>query len=164
MGEQFKLGAASEKVDEGSGWTPIPDNTFLEARLLSIQTVKKPYKNKETGEDVHRVEWSFEVTEEGPYKGRKVKGETSTNFVKHPDCRMFMWVQSLFGRELPDSFEFDTETLVGTECRVHMECKQGAEKRDKPGEFWINNRVKDVLTLAKASAGSAYASYDDEPF
>jgi len=163
MGEQFVL-TESEGGDSGAdkAWTPIPDNTFFDAEVLSVATVKKPYKSKDDGSDVYRVEWEFQITGEGEYKSRKIKGETSKAFVKHPDCKLFMWVQSTFGKELPSGFQFNTETLVGVACRIHVECKQGGEKRDKPGEYWINNRVKDVLSASKVPVGSAYA--EEESF
>lgn len=164
MGETFKLKAAEEGSEERGDWVPIPDNTFLTATVLSVKTVKKPFKD-DNQNDVYKVEWNFEVTEDGEFKGRKIKGETSTNFVKHSGCKLFMWVQSVFGRELPEDFEVDTETLVGAEVRVHVDGSQGKEKNDKPGEFWLNQRVKDVLSAQKVTSGSAYAGVDDEePF
>lgn len=166
MGESFKLGAAEDR--EESTWVPIPDDTFLTARVTDVKTVKKGYQSKDDGSDVYRVEWKFEITEDGDFKGREVKGETSTSFVKHPGCKMFMWVQSVFGRELPDEFEFEPESIVGAEVRVHMECKEGGEKKDVKGvgtgEYWINNRVKDVLSASKVPQGSAYADDGEEPF
>lgn len=168
MGESFTLKPEAESGDK-SDWVAIPDNTFLEAEVLNIKTVTKPFTDKETGEPVQRVEWEFKVTDESSeFKGRRVKGETSTNFTKHPDCRMFMWVQEILGTtDLPDNFNFNTEDVIGASCIVLVGLKEKPRKDGKG--IWSDNSVKDVQRAADTpvtvGGGTAYSDVDmNEPF
>jgi len=166
MGEVFTL----EESDTGDEdvWVPIPDGELLEAEVIGIQKVEKPFKDKTTGEPVFRMEWQFKVTEDGPYFGRKIKGDTSTAFKRHPECRFFMWAQEIIGQELPAGIDFDTDSVINSPCRILVSARELPSKKE-PGKTWWLNEVKDVqksdaqissLPLGSASNGG----YDDDPF
>lgn len=165
MGETFTLKAAEDR-EEGA-WVPIPDNSLLSAKVLNVAKAKMPFQDKDTGEDVYKVKFSFQVTQDGDFQNRKVEGQTSVAFVNHPDCRLYQWVKALFGSELPVEFVLDLDDLQQLDCMILVESKE-KPRRDGNG-VWVNNNVIDVrpLTNQPVVAGTAFGgtdTYENEPF
>lgn len=164
MGETLTLGAPSDSGGSGE-WTPIPNDSVVDAVVHGVKKIEKPFKDRETGEPIFRIEFQFKVTG-GQFDGRVVKGDTSTAFVKHPECKLFMWIQEILGQELPDNFELDTDLLIGKPVKIQVKAEE-KERRDGNGTWWLQ-QVKDVLksdqTIAAAQQGSAFNDFDDEPF
>lgn len=163
MSDEFELKPATERAE--GAWEPVPDNSLLNAVVLNAAKTLMPFKDKVTGEDVYKVKWSFQVTQDGPFRGRKVEGLTSTSFVNHPECRMYQWAKSLLGADLPEGFVFKTDDVIGIECVVLVSATE-KERRDGNG-VWVNNNVVDVRPAENipVSVGSAYGiSADEEPF
>lgn len=165
MSDEFTLGQATDRPE--GAWVAIPDQSLLSARVLTVNKTKMPFQDKDTGEDVYRVKWVFQVTDPGQFDGRKVDGMTSTAFVNHAECRMYQWVSSLLGGGgLPEGFVFKTEDVEGLDCEVLVEMKE-KPRRDGNG-MWINNSVVDVRPAENrpVPVGSAFGgtAVDEEPF
>jgi hypothetical protein len=62
--------------------------------------------------------WGWEVLE-GPYAGRKVYANTSTNF--GPQAKARQWVENILGRELEAGEQISTEDLVGGKHHLMVE-------------------------------------------
>lgn len=62
--------------------------------------------------------WSWEILE-GPYAGRIVYANTSTNF--GPQAKARQWVENILGRELKAGEQVDTEDLVGGKHHLMIE-------------------------------------------
>jgi hypothetical protein len=123
----------------------------LEATVLGIQRVTKPF-NDDKGKPVEKMQFEFEISEDSEFKGRKIKGETSTNFTNHPNCRMRNWVQEILATELPAGFRFNPEAVRGSSVRIVVG-KKVKPRRDGGGD-WIDNSVKDVWRQKAAAAKS----------
>lgn len=163
MADEFTLGAPTERAE--GAWEPIPDNSILSAVTVSAAKTKMPFQDKDTGADVFKVKWTFQVTQDGPFKGRKVEGQTSTAFVNHPECKMYQWAKSLLGSELPEGFVFKTDDVVGIECVLLVNAIE-KERRDGTG-VWVNNNVVDVRPAQNlpVAVGSAFGGNSaEEPF
>ena len=62
--------------------------------------------------------WSWEILE-GPYAGRKVYANTSTNF--GPQAKARQWVENILGRELEAGEQVGVEDLVGGKHHLMIE-------------------------------------------
>lgn len=163
MGDSFTLTAPEER-EEGA-WVPIPNNTVLAAKVVSVAKKLMPFTDKVTGEEVWKVEFKFQVTEEGQFNGRRIDGLTSTNFVEAEGCKLYQWVKALLGQEIPQGFTLDTDHLQGLECSILVKADKKPRK-DGTGDFWQQS-VIDVRPAENRPvvAGSAFSgSYDEEPF
>jgi hypothetical protein len=161
MGEQFVLLAKEEETEE-STWKPIENDTILRAKLIEMKTVTKNFKDDKTGLPVERVQLNFEVTDpDSEFDGRRVMGETSTNFVAHSKCKLYTWVQAMMGQQLPEGFVVNTDHLMGSEVNI-LVSKTTKPRADGQGD-WVNNAVKSVMPL-DAGPVNAYNEYNDEPF
>lgn len=129
---------------EESEWAgPIEDDTVFEAEVISVKQVVAPFKDKETGADIHQMEWKFTVVEEGSkWDGTPLYGKTGVKFNTHPDCKFKNWVVAVLAAEIDKGFRLDTDTLPGNRCRIVVSAEPYV---DKKGEEKVANRVKDVM-------------------
>lgn len=147
MGKNFVLG--EPQVETGEDGEPIvreliPEKEILAAEVLNAEVKEMPYKDKETGEAVEKVVFKFKVVQAGDFADRWVWGETSTNFVDHPGCRLRAWVGELLGTDvLPSGFTFNTDDLLDQSCRVVIGVRSWDDKTT--GEKQYRNFVSDVL-------------------
>lgn len=139
--------------------TVLPEDTICEAILLEVKEKMAPWKNKEDGSDVFRVEFTFALPD---YGNQRVWGDTPTTFSNHPDCTFRNWTQEILGgQELPVGFKLDTETLKDAKVRVRLGYKKYfSKKHNKEVE---TNFVADVIH-ARGSAVSVGAASQEEPF
>ena len=112
----------------------IPDGDVVEVRLEDVTTRKVDFGSGT------RLNWKFIVTEEGPYKGHTVYGDTSDSFVRHSECKAYNWAKSLSGDEYEAIDVFDTDDLIGLPGRVIVYHRPD---RKREGRVWVN--VRDVL-------------------
>lgn len=165
MGETFELKPAGEG-QEGD-WVPIEDQSILQAKVLNAAKILMPFTDKDTGEPVWKVEFRFIITDDGKFNGRKIKGQTSTAFVDHAGCRLYQWVKTLLGSELPQGYIFDLDDVADVECFVQVSLTEKPSTKN-PGEMFRNNQVIDVRPLRdNVPLGSALQSsrvIDEEPF
>lgn len=155
MSEMFVL-EESDPTDEKT-YPVIDEGTILEAEITKVQKIVKPFKDDD-GNPVVRVEFSFKIVDE-KYTGKFLWGETPTTFTTHPDCKMRAWVQEILAvNELAKDFKFDTDSIVGSRCRVVVGLREWADKTT--GEIKQRNFVSDVIRSREAIANSAFV----EPF
>lgn len=140
---------------DGEGFSLIPDGTVADAVVTSVEVKTKPFKDDD-GKDIIRCEFAFTL-KGGEYDGRRVWGETSTKFSSHPDCRLRNWTQEIIGQELPVGFRLNTDSLVGSDCRVAIAVKK---YKTREGVAKERNFVGDVLRTRDSVAFAAA----DEPF
>ncbi len=62
--------------------------------------------------------WGWEILE-GPYAGRKVYANTSTNF--GPQAKARQWVENILGRELEAGEQIGVEDLMGGKHHLMIE-------------------------------------------
>lgn len=158
MSDIFVLQEADLSDSDNTTYTPIPEDEILDAEVVSIQKVIKPFKD-ENGNEIERVEFSFKITD-GEYASRKVYGDTPTTFTTHPDCKLRAWVSEILGADIPAGFKFDPDTIVGLPVRIVIGAREANSK--KYGKY-IRNFVKDCIR-SRAAAIAANHQIDEEPF
>jgi hypothetical protein len=90
-------------------YEPLPAGLYV-GKLLDIES-------RESANGEYR-RWVWEIVE-GPYAGRKVYANTSTNF--GPQAKPRRWVENLFGRELEAGEQVGVEDLVGDKHELIVE-------------------------------------------
>lgn len=122
----------------------IPDETFLNARLSEISLREFSFNDRKTGEaKTGRVfEWWFEVSEEGKYKERKVKGQTDAIISNHPRNKLRAWAETLLGRDLGVGQPLNTDELVGLPVKIYV--KHEADRKDPSKTY---ERVDDLIPV-----------------
>lgn len=146
-------------LEQGREFSVIPEGEILEAELLNVKVVEKPWEDKFTGEPQKMVSFEFVVTEDGPYKKQHVWGETWTSF--NVGSQLYRWVKELLGQDqLEVGFKFDTDSLDGLTGRIVIGHRP---KKNKAGEvtgthYYVDDvyRMSDVPTTAD--------TFEEEPF
>jgi hypothetical protein len=128
----------------------LPEGEVVNVRLLDIEAHEFMWE----GEMIKKFRWSFAITDEGPWKGKSIQGDTSRNFTAHPNCRAYNWIHALTGRGYPPGEEMDTDDVIGLPARIIIEHKPNK----KDGRVWM--RVKDVL----ATQGAVAPQPSEAPF
>lgn len=148
------------RAGDGSEFELIPENDQVNVMVTKVE----PNTFTWDGEEVHKLRWYFSVLDEGPWKGKDIQGDTSTNFTAHPSCKAYNWATSITGMEYPPGTDFDTDDLVGMKCRILV----GHKVSKKSGNTFMT--AKDVMppraaTVPAAPAQQAYdPSRDGEVF
>lgn len=122
------------EIAEGQPDDLIPDGEVVEVQLEEVTERPVPF-----GSGI-RWNWKFRVTEEGPFKGRYIYGDTSDSFVINEECKAYSWAKALTGDDYRGGGVFDTDDLMGLHGRViayHRPDRKNASK------MWVN--VRDVL-------------------
>jgi len=99
----------------------IPENDQVNAMLTKVEANDFEWP-KGSGEVVHKLRWYFTVTDEGPWKGKDIQGDTSTNFKAHPECKAYNWAAAIMGRA-PDG-PLDTDDILMMKCRILIKHKE----------------------------------------
>lgn len=156
----------------------LPDDTVMPAEVTRVKMEDKPYQDDD-GRPVKKVVFKFKMrpdpsSEWAEHAGGDQYGETSTNFVDHPGCKLRNWAQAILtpGADLPPGYQLDTDVLVGKPCRIVIGLREYTKKGET--EKRQTNFVKDVLpptgvspqAAAAAPAAPAGGGYDpnEEPF
>ncbi len=152
---------ADGEVQQKKTFEIIEDGTWVDAKVLKIEEVEKPYKDDD-GVPVRKVEFTFGFSWEG--QDRKCWGETSTNFVFHPGCKLRNWAQEILVAELPEEFVLNTDHLETQPCRIQL----GVRSWDTPKSKGSKNFVEDVMRPRGADLSStapkAETSFMEDPF
>jgi hypothetical protein len=90
-------------------YEPLPPGLYV-GELLDIES-------RESANGQYR-RWCWEILE-GPYAGRKVYANTSTNF--GPQAKPRQWVENILGRELEAGEQIGIEDLVGGKHHLMVE-------------------------------------------
>lgn len=132
----------------------IPENTLLRARLKSLEVVTVPYVDKKTNEakEFTKLNWVFEITQDGEYLGKDVRAETSAFLSDHPENKFRLWSEALLQRPLDLGQVLNEQDLVGLSALITVHYQPD---RKDPEKKW--RRVEDVISLG----GSAY---EEPPF
>lgn len=161
----YALGDAPEdyKGDVRKPFTLIPEGEILAAKIVEIKEDVKPFTNDD-GSPVVKLAWTFQT--EYDNQERKVWGETGTDFVVHPDCKVYSWTQEALGTELPKGFVLNTDHLIGLPVRVVMGQRTYTKKNETTPR--TVNFVADLMrakgaTTAAAPAAAAVPA-DESPF
>ncbi len=127
----------------------IPEHDIVSARLQDVTMRTFTWD----GEEVEKLKWTVVITDPGPWQGKELFGDTSTNFTVHPNCKAYNWAKALTGKSYDNGEELDTDDLLGLPCRVMI-----GHKKDKGGTTWM--RVREVLP----SRGAASQAPVENPF
>ncbi len=130
----------------------IPEGEVVNVRLVGVDLHEFEY-NKEK---IKKLRWSFAVGDPGPWQGKTITGDTSTNFTAHPNCKAYNWATALTGKEYPPGSEMDTDDIIGLPARIIIQHKPG-----KDGRLWM--RAREVLKASVQDAPAQQAP-QDAPF
>lgn len=127
----------------------VPEDHIVRGRLLEIkrETVTPKDTSKEPWD---KLNWWFEVTEQGLYCGRKIKGQTSPKFTNHPMNKAKPWAEALLQRELPVGVAIGKGDLEGLPCDFTVRWEKD---RVDPNRIW--ERVDEVLPADVARVDDA---------
>lgn len=134
-------------------YTILPEGEVVAATVLNVEQVPSDFKDDD-GNDKDQFQWDFIVTDEGPFKGRKIRSWTTTNFVAHPNCKAYTWSKAILRKDFKEGESFDTDDLISHPCRLVV----GVTADGK----W--NRVSSVLPAKEATSLTASESPQEPPF
>jgi hypothetical protein len=107
--EQNRQERKSMALFTAENYEALPPGLYA-GKLLDIES------RESTNGEYRR--WGWEILE-GPYAGRKVYANTSTNF--GPQAKARQWVENILGRELEAGEQVGTEDLVGGKHHLMVE-------------------------------------------
>lgn len=142
------------KSTSASEFDLIPEGEIVQALVDKIEPDSYIWEQK----TIDKLKWTFSVTEPGQWEDQKVRGETSTSFTAHPNCRAYNWVAAITGKKYADGEGLDTDDILGMPCRIVIMYQD--DKRD-PEKKWM--RVRDVFPASAAAAAKA-AVPEEAPF
>lgn len=112
----------------------IPQNEVVNVVLGGVEMREFEWD----GEKRQRLKWEFLVKDDGPWQGKMIWGETSTNFVAHPNCKAYNWAAAMLGRQPDPEQGLDTDDLLGLPARILIHHHTDGKQRT-----WM--RAKEVL-------------------
>ena len=98
-------------------YEPLPPGLYV-GKLLDIESRQSANGESRQSANSEYRRWSWEVLE-GPYAGRKVYANTSTNF--GPQAKARQWVENILDRELAAGEQVGIEDLVGGKHHLMIE-------------------------------------------
>jgi len=98
-------------------YEPLPPGLYV-GKLLDIESRQSANGESRQSANSEYRRWSWEVLE-GPYAGRKVYANTSTNF--GPQAKARQWVENILDRELAAGEQVGMEDLVGGKHHLMIE-------------------------------------------
>lgn len=93
----------------------VTDGEVLDVVLDSLTARTLRWNDKQTGAPKQAEVWEWEFRTKGT--GMWVRGTTPAGLRGRNRTRL--WCEALVG-ELPDGFEFDTDSLIGLSCRAKV--------------------------------------------
>ncbi len=136
-----------------SDYQVMPEGEVVTATVLNVEQVPSDFTDDD-GNKKDQFQWDFIITDEGPFKGRKIRSWTTTNFVAHPNCKAYTWSKAILRRDFKEGESFDTDDLISHSCRLVL----GVTADGK----W--NRVASVLPAKDAASLSTSDSPQESPF
>lgn len=128
----------------------IPEEKIVRGRLLEIKRETVTPRDT-TKEPFDKLLWWFEVTEQGLYCGRKIKGSTGVKFSNHPGNKARQWAEALLRRDLGVNAAISKSDLESLPCDFTVKWD-----RDKNDSTKVWERVDEVMSVEGAKP-------DDEP-
>lgn len=127
----------------------IPEETIVQGRLVDLK-MEHVVPQDPSKEPFDKLIWWFEVSQDGLYFGRKIKGQTSPKLSNHPGNRFRQWAEALLRQELPVQAAISRSDLLGLPCEFTV---RHEKDRKDPNKVW--ERVDEVLPI--------YAGQGDAP-
>jgi hypothetical protein len=129
----------------------LPTDTLLQAQLKDLEHKKIPYTDKKTGEqkEFGKLNWVFEITEQGDYHGKLVRAETSDYLSDSPYNQFNNFAKALLRRELTTGQVLSEGDLIGLSALITVKYEE--DRRDS-SKKWA--RVADVFELDPVSAAA----------
>lgn len=136
MGLQFTVEDAPDLT--------IPEDYPVRATVKDIKLRENDWTDPKTRETktISNLEWFFEVTSDGPYTGRVVRGRTKPVLNNRDGNRFRQWAETLLGRELGVGAGIDADDLLGLACEITVSHEPD---RKNPEIKW--DRVDEVLPV-----------------
>lgn len=130
----------------------LPEGILMTARLKEIEVKTIPYNDKKTGEakSFDKLNWLFEITEQGDHTMRVVRKETSAEFKTSEYNEPYQIAKALLGRDIPAGTAVSPGDLQGLSGLITI--KYEADRGGSDGKKWA--RVDQVYPLDPASGFS----------
>ena len=132
-------------TEEGGDLELIPEYDKVNVMLSKVELNEFTWED----ENVQKLRWHFTVTDDGPWKGKDVTGDTSLTFKAHPNCKAYNWAVAIAGREYAPGDPFDTDEILGMRATVVI----GHKPQKKTGRVFM--RVNEVLAPRASAINSA---------
>lgn len=129
----------------------IPTDTLLAAKLKEMEHKIIPYTDRKTGEEktFGKINWVFEIVEQGDLNGKTVRAETSDKLDNHPNNRFRAFAEALLQREIEVGVALSESDLIGLPALITTRYEADRTDADKKWQ-----RVDQVYPLDPASAGA----------
>ena len=129
----------------------LPTGTFLLAQLKELEVRNIPYNDKKTGErkSFDKLNWVFEIKEQGEFNGKEVRAETSAFLSDDPYNQFRNYAEALLQRPLDLGQVLHEGDLVGLSALITVKFEE--DRRDS-SKVWP--RVDAVIPLDPATASS----------
>jgi hypothetical protein len=133
----------------------LPIETLFRAKLVELEHRKIPYVDKKTKENKEfgKLNWVFEITEQGDFLGRQVRAETNDYLSDSQHNRFGQFARALLRRDLSAGQMLSEGDLIGLSGLIDVRYEKD---RNDPDKQWP--RVGNVYELDPAS------SFDEPPF
>lgn len=131
----------------------IPTDTLLRAKLTALDVATVPYTDKNTGEakTFQKLNWKFEITQDGDYFGKTVNAETSAYLSDHPENQFRNWAEALLQRPLDLGNVLNESDLLGLSALITVHY---VPDRKDPSKKW--RRVDQVIALQPSLGGGGF--------
>jgi hypothetical protein len=126
----------------------IPVDTILRARLIEIKENEYIYD----GQTIKNYQWWFEVTTDGPYRGRKVRGVTDREMTIDPRNKLHSWSEAVGRQAVPLGKNFDIDELIG--CQADITVGHRLDSKDPAKKYeYIDEVIPIDLTFDLRNPG-----------
>lgn len=129
----------------------LPVDELLRAKLQNLEPREIEYTDRKTNEkkSFTKLDWTFEVTQDGDYFGKLVKANTSAYLSDSPYNQFRSWSEALLGHELETGQVLSESDLIGLPALITV--KYEDDKKDA-NKKWA--RVDEVLAVSQTYADS----------
>lgn len=126
--------------EDGDATTRVAAGDVVEATLVSLTPKTLRWNDKQTGapQTADIWEWEFQAVGSKAW----IKGSTPAGIRGKNKTRT--WCEALVG-ELPDGFEFDTDSLISLSCRVKVKSGKPYTSR-KTGRTVVPLEVEELYS------------------
>jgi len=149
---------------------PVDSILLLKIEEITVQTVTGG-KNG----DWEKLNFKFKVldiqaTGDGSSKdgysdliGGIIYGSVPFKLTTHPENKLRQWVEAIFGMELPEGFELDTDLLEGKTVRG-ITSQYQTKKTDAAGNPFTRHQVDSLLSYGSVPVGSVPPAAKPDPW
>jgi len=117
----------------------LPVETLLRAKLKELTVREIPTRE---GGSFERLTWVFEITQQGDFFGKTVRGETSAYFSDSEFNQPTAWAKVLLNRDLDAGQVLSEGDLIGLPCDLTVKYEE--DRKDK-SKKWA--RVEDIYPV-----------------